>query len=202
MKKIRALLLGGAFMALLPMVPAFAAVAQSNTVTITGGYEKTAQTQQWEQTGTTQQAYTYQANVTTYQNEQVQTGTMTRTVQTGAEQVQTGTITQKVQTGTKQVQTGTEQQCDGEWVYNVSRRHWMCSGSLVTKPVYTTEPVYVTETIPVYSTVPVYTTQTIPVYTTESVPVTQWETLTGYRSVPAYGWVTLNTQQWVPVSIQ
>lgn len=176
MKRLRRWLLLPALLTALPGATAFAAVAQSNSVTITGGYDKTVQTQQWGQTGTTQQAYTYQANVTTYQNEQVQTGTTTQTVQTG----------------TKQVQTGTERVCQGGWA-------WGWAGP--NHSVWTRTCVGPTVTQPLYSTVAVYSTQTVPVYTTEPVAVTQLETLTGYRSVPVYGWANVNTQEWVPLSI-
>ncbi|MHB1683265.1 MAG: hypothetical protein ACYCYO_10690 [Bacilli bacterium] len=195
-------LLGVAFVLFLPSASAFAAIAQSNPVTITGGYDKTVQTERWEQTGTTQHAYTYQTDVTTVQSERVQTGTTTRTMQTGTKQVEIGAITRRYQVGTQQVQTGTESECDGEWMYYVTRRQYACSGALVNKPVYATVPVYITETIPVYETVPVYSTETIPVYTTESVPMTRVATLTGYKTVPVYGWVTVRAQQWVPVAIQ
>ncbi len=195
-------LLGVAFVLFLPSASAFAAIAQSNPVTITGGYDRTVQTEQWEQTGTTQHAYTYQTDVTTFQSERVQTGTTTRTTQTGTKQVEIGATTRRYQVGTQQVQTGTESECDGEWMYYVTRRQYACSGALVNKPVYATVPVYITETTPVYETVPIYSTDTIPVYTVESVPVTRVETFSGYRTVPTYSWVTVSSEQWVPVAIR
>ena len=202
MMRWKGVLLGIAFVLFLPSASAFAAIAQSNPVTITGGYDKTVQTERWEQTGTTRQAYTYQTDVTTVQSERVQTGTTTQTTQTGTRQVETGTTTRRYQVGTQQVRTGTESECDGEWMYYVTRRQYACSGALVNKPVYATVPVYITETIPVYETVPVYSTETIPVYTVESVPVTRVETFTGYRTVPVYGWVTVSSEQWVPIVIR
>ena len=201
MMRWKGVLLGIAFV-LLPSASAFAAIAQSNPVTITGGYDRTVQTERWEQIGTTRQVYTYQTDVTTVQSERVQTGTTTRTMQTGTKQVEIGATTRRYQVGTQQVRTGTESECDGEWMYYVTRRQYACSGALVNKPVYATVPVYITETIPVYETVPVYSTETIPVYTTESVPVTSVETFTGYRTVPVYGWVTVSSEQWVPVVIR
>lgn len=187
----------------LPAASAYAADAQSNTVTITGGYEKTVQTKQWAQTGSTQEAYTYQGRVTTYQNETVQTGTTTRRVQTGSALVQTGTVTETVQTGTKQVQTGTQLVCYGGWVNTQAPRAlWRCVGPIKQQAVYQTEPVHGTETKPVYETEPVYRVLTVPVYAVQSVAVTTTQTLTGYRTVPTYGWVTVNTKQWVPIAIQ
>lgn len=195
-------LVGVAFLLFAPSAPAWAVIAQSNPVTITGGYDKTVQTLQWKQIGTTQQAYTYQTDVTTVQRERVQTGTTTQTVLTGIRQVETGTTTRTVQVGTRRVQTGTTTVCGGEWMYYVHLRRYECSGGLIQKPVYKTVPVYRTETIPVVQTVPVYSTQTIPVYTMESVPVTRVETFTGYRTVPEYGWVTVSSEQWVPAEIR
>ena len=201
MMRWKSVLLGVAFVLFLPSASAFAAIAQSNPVTITGGYDRTVQTVQWEQAGTTRQAYTYQTDVTTVQSERVQTGTITQTIFTGYQQVETGTTTRTVQVGTRRVQTGTTSVCDGEWMYYVRLRRYECSGGLIQKPVYKTVPVYRTETIPVVQTVPVYSTQTIPVYRTESVPVTRVETFTGYRTVPVYGLVTVSSEQWVPVVI-
>ncbi|KUO97266.1 hypothetical protein [Ferroacidibacillus organovorans] len=181
---------------------AWAAMANSNPVTITGGYDRIVQTEKWEQIGTTQQAYTYQADVTTVQSKRVQTGTTTRMFQIGTKQQEIDSITRRYLIGTQRVQTGTTSICDGEWMYDVHLRRYECSGGMIQKPVYKTVPVYRTETIPLYQTVPVYRTQTIPIFTIESVPVTRVETFTGYRNVPEYGWVTVNTEQWVPVVIQ
>ncbi|WP_258110508.1 hypothetical protein [Alicyclobacillus sp. SP_1] len=202
MMRWKGVLLGVAFVLFLPAASAFAAIAKSNPVTITGGYDRTVRIEQWEQTGTTRQAYTVQTDVTTVQSERVQTGTTTQTIFTGYQQVETGTTTKTVQVGTQRVQTGTTSVCDGEWMYYVRLRRYECSGGLIQKPVYKTVPVYRTETTPVYETVPVYSTQTVPVYRTESVPVTRVETFTGYRTVPVYGWVTVRVEQWVPVAIR
>lgn len=181
-----------------PTAYALAVIAQSHMVTITGGYDKTVQTQRWMQTGTTSQPYTYQEDVTTDESERVQTGTLTRNVFMGLEHQEAGTITKTVQVGTKRVQTGTTSACDGQWMYYVDRRRYECTGAMVQTPVFNTVPVYRTETIPVFKTVPVYETQTIPVYTVESIPVTRLETFTGYKTIPVYGYVSVPSEEWIP----
>lgn len=186
MKRILASVGALAVFALLSTPTVFAnsqsALVQSNAVKVTGGYQQTYQTQQYQQTGTTTRQV------------QVQTGGgyyASQTVQSGSHQECT----------TTEVATNHATYYPGHWVNGWSNgvgstctTGWNGGGCGYWSAGWYAAPYWDT-----YD--PVTTCTTVPDYTTQ----TYWVPPTyGYQTqtVPVYGYVTVNAQRWVPVVVQ
>ncbi len=160
------------------MPQAFAdTLAQSNVVTVTGGYMQSITVPTWEQTGTTTEAVQVQTGGGYYQS---------YTYQSGTQQVCT----------TTQVATNHATFYPGYWVdtgyWDNSAKRWVDSGYW--SPGYYSAPYFNT-----YQDVMTCNTQ--PVYSTGQswVPPTYG---TSYETVPTYGYVNETQQQWVPTNVQ
>ncbi|MCI0184955.1 hypothetical protein [Sulfoacidibacillus ferrooxidans] len=177
-------------------------IAQSQPVSITGGYTTTSYVSTYEQTGTQdvrqliRTQTVYEQTGTTQQVEQV--GTTTVEKQTGMHWVLVGTHCRTIQ-----VPHFTSHAKYYPW-------HWVggSDGHGVPShygPPYTTTVTYTQEQActPYGEYEPTYTESTIPVYGYVSKPVYGYvdRRIYGYVARPVYGYVNVPTETWEPVKI-
>lgn len=147
-------------------------LAQSNQVTVTGGYMGVTTVQKYQQTGWTSEYVQYQTGGSYYEAVTYQSGT-------------------KQQCTSTQVATWhqTYYATFYPWKWNNGHpidAHYGPPGHYGPPDWYTYQTVTRCQTVPVYSTENVWVP---PTYSG------RWE------QVPTYGWVPVQVQQWVPVTI-